>query len=82
MTIILNKPEAGAQDWDVPVNENWEMIEEAVDGLDSGKATTSLDNLDADGQALFSAKLDADKLKVVEARPANPDPDTFYFIPE
>lgn len=82
MTLTLNKPEAGTQDWDVPVNENWEMIEEAVDGLDSGKATTSLDNLDADGQALFNVKLDADKLKTVASLPLNPDADTYYFIPE
>ena len=82
MTLTLNKPEAGTQDWDIPVNENWDRIEGAVNTLDSGKATTSLNNLTSDGQALFNAKLNADKLKVVTALPSNPDPSVFYFIPE
>lgn len=30
MTITLNKPKAGTQNWDVPVNENWEMIEKEL----------------------------------------------------
>lgn len=30
MTLVLNKPAAGTQNWDVPVNENWERIEREV----------------------------------------------------
>lgn len=82
MTLTLNKPEAGTQDWDVPVNQNWTRIEGAVNTLDSGKATTSLNNLNASGQARFNAKLDANKLQVVASLPVNPDANTFYFIPE
>lgn len=57
MTITLNKPTAGTQNWDVPVNENWEAIEAELNDLTSGKANTSLNNLDSDGQALFTAKV-------------------------
>lgn len=30
MTISLNKPVAGSQNWDVPVNANWDIIENAL----------------------------------------------------
>ena len=64
MTVTLNKPTSGTQNWDVPVNENWETIEAELNGLASEKANLSLSNLDSDGQALFTAKvnLDADNL--------------------
>lgn len=31
MTLTLNKPSAGTQNWDVPVNENWETLEDYID---------------------------------------------------
>ena len=56
MTLTLNKPEAGTQDWDIPVNENWDRIENEV----NGKAATDLSNLTATGQAKFDAKANVD----------------------
>lgn len=50
MTLTLNKPTAGTRNWDVPVNQNWTDIENAV----NAKAETDLSNLTATGKAHFA----------------------------
>ena len=81
MTLTLNKPTAGTRNWDVPVNQNWTDIENAV----NVKADTDLSNLDTTGEGVIDGRaasvFDA-KMVVVSALPANPDADTFYFIPD
>lgn len=50
MTLTLNKPSAGTQNWDVPVNENWERIEQEVNLpiVDLGNSVSGSVSLAAD----------------------------------
>lgn len=51
MTVSLNKPVAGSQNWDVPVNENWTTIESTLNTQETaiGSIQTQLNNkADAD----------------------------------
>lgn len=47
MTLTLSKPTAGTRNWDVPVNQNWTDIENAV----NAKAETDLSNVNSTGKA-------------------------------
>lgn len=50
MTVSLNKPNPGDRNWDVPVNQNWTTIENAL----NAKADTDLSNLSQTGEAKFA----------------------------
>ena len=73
MTVSLNKPNPGDRNWDVPVNQNWTTIENAV----NAKAETDLSNLSATGEAKLKSNV-----QLVSAAPADPVTGVLYCIPE
>jgi len=52
------------------------------DSITANFANTSLSNLDSAGLALFTAKLDSDKIQLVNSLPVSPVNGTLYLIPE
>ena len=52
------------------------------DTTPSNFANVDLSNLSQTGQALFTAKLDADKIQQVSTLPVSPVAGTLYLIPE
>lgn len=55
----------------------WKLV---IDSTTDLFANLSLSNLNATGQALIDSKADKSQFQVVNALPASPDADTFYFI--